>query len=345
MILKLFSLLFVFSMHSFASEFLPAYLLQLDSQFTHHVMVVEKSTHKLYIYKNNNGTPELVKSYKVATGKHKGNKQIQGDKKTPEGIYRFHVFHSAKELIDMYGDTGLIYGAGAFTLNYPNVIDRRIGKTGGGIWLHSTDDDKRVDKGLDSRGCVVAVDNDLKDISQYIDLLNTPVVIVQNQQFLKEQTWQDNRQEINSVVSSWHQAWQTKDFKTYISHYSKSFHNSRKGSFSQYRAYKRAVFSRADSPQIGLNNLSIIQFNDYAVVTMEQNYQSEIIQDIGKKILYLQKDAGYEWKIIAENWYRLPENYGVAFEPNQRFFLSTDTNQDEKLVRVSKQPATQSNAN
>lgn len=345
MILKAITLVFSISLSALAQDFLPAYLLQLDSQFTHHVMVVEKSTHKLYIYKNNNGTPELLKTFKVATGKIKGNKQVQGDKKTPEGIYRFHVFHSAKELIDMYGETGLIYGAGAFTLNYPNIIDRRAGKTGGGIWLHSTDDDARVDKGLDSRGCIVAVDNDLKDISLYIDLLNTPMIIVQNQQFLKSQTWQDNKNDINDVIKSWHQAWQNKDFNTYISHYSPSFHNARKGSYSQYKVYKRAVFSRTDSPEIKLNNLSILQYNDYAVVTMEQDYKSDIIQDIGKKIIYLQKDASYNWKIIAENWYRLPENYGVAFEPNQRFFLSTDSAQD-KLVKVSKQPATtDSNAN
>ncbi len=345
MISKLISTVLLFSLNAMAQDFLPAYLLKLDSQFTHHVMVVEKSTHKLYLYENQNGIPKLLKTYKVATGKIKGNKQVQGDKKTPEGIYRFHVFHSANDLNQMYGKTGLIYGAGAFTLNYPNVIDRREGKTGGGIWLHSTDDDSRIDKGLDSRGCVVAVDEDLKNISRYIDLLNTPMIIVQNQQYLTRETWTENKNEIESVINTWLTAWQNKDFNTYIDQYSPSFHNARKGSYNQYKAYKRAVFSRTDSPQIALNNVSILQFSDYAVVTMEQDYKSDIIQDIGKKIIYLQKNASYEWKIIAENWYKLPTNYGVAFEPNQRFFLSTENDNTEKLVKVSKEPATESSTN
>jgi len=339
MILKFFSLFLVFSSTLFANEYLPAYLLKLDSQFTHHVLVVEKSTHKLYIYENNNGTPKLLNTFKVATGKIKGNKQLQGDKKTPEGIYRFQVFHSAKDLIKMYGETGLIYGAGAFTLNYPNIIDRRGGKTGGGIWLHSTDDDKRVDKGLDSRGCVVAVDDDLKSISKYIDLLNTPAIIVQNQEFLKAETWSDNKDEIETVINNWIQAWQGKDFKNYISNYSPTFYNARKGAYNQYKAYKRAVFSRTDNPMININNLSILQYNNYAVVTMEQDYKSDLIQDIGKKVLYLEKNDNYEWKIISENWYSLPENYGVAFEPKQRFFLSTQKDQSDRVVRVSKEPA------
>lgn len=342
MISKLISLVLLFSSNLLANDFLPSYLLKLDSQFTHHVMVVEKSTHKLYLYQNNNGTPELLKTFKVATGKIKGNKEVQGDKKTPEGIYRFHVFHSAKDLINMYGETGLIYGAGAFTLNYPNVVDRRAGKTGGGIWLHSTDDDKRVDKGLDSRGCVVAIDDDLKNISRYIDLLNTPMVIVQNLQYLSKETWEDNKMEIESVVNNWLTAWQNKDFNTYISQYSPTFHNSRKGSYQQYKNYKRAVFSRTDSPQIEINNLSILQYKDYAVVTMEQDYRSDIIQDKGKKILYLQQNDSYEWKIIAENWYKLPTNYGIAFEPNQRFFLSSQNESTDKLVKISKEPATES---
>ena len=33
---------------------------------------------------------------------------------------------------------GMIGGDGAFPLNYPNEWDRRLNKTGSGIWLHGT---------------------------------------------------------------------------------------------------------------------------------------------------------------------------------------------------------------
>jgi murein L,D-transpeptidase YafK len=301
-------------------EYLPSSIFQMDNRFAHHVLLVEKSTHSLYLYSNNQQTPKLVKKYQIATGKIKGNKQYQGDKKTPEGIYTFQHFYSNTQLVEKYGDTGLIYGAGAFTTNYPNVMDIRAKKTGGGIWLHSTDDDSRVSKGLDSRGCVVAIDADLKDISQYIDLKNTPIVIKQNVEFLRKDTWLKNKEDISKTVISWANAWKNKDFNTYINQYSQNFYNHRKGNFSQYRTYKKAVFARPDTPIISFSDISILSHDSYAVVTLVQNYSSDVIKDIGKKVLYLEQDADYNWKITAEQWYKLEENQNIAFTPAMRYF-------------------------
>jgi hypothetical protein len=62
------------SFSSMAEIYHPSNLLQLDDKFSHHVMLVEKSTHKISVYKNNNGIAELVKTFKIATGKFAGNK-------------------------------------------------------------------------------------------------------------------------------------------------------------------------------------------------------------------------------------------------------------------------------
>ncbi|MCO4752860.1 MAG: L,D-transpeptidase family protein [Bacteriovoracaceae bacterium] len=319
------TLLFIISFNVYAEEFLPANIYQLDSRFAHHVVVVEKSTHKLYLFENDNSRPKLLKTYQIATGKITGDKRVQGDEKTPEGIYRFQKFRPASDLVSSYGDYGLIYGAGAFTTNYPNIMDIRAGKTGGGIWLHSTDDDSRVGKGLDSRGCVVAVDSDLKDISKYIDLNNTPVVIVQNLHYLKESTWTANKNQLANEVLTWAKAWKEKDFDTYINQYSKTdFFNSKKGNYSQFKYYKKAIFSRTEKPEIAFRNVSILAYNDYAVVTLEQDYKSKLIQDIGKKILYFKKDANYNWKIVAEQWKKLEPSQQLSFVPSPRFFPTTE---------------------
>src|SRR5690606_7265867 len=149
-----------------------------------------------------------------------------------------------------------IYGAGAFTTNYPNILDKRDGKTGGGIWLHSTDDDARISKGLDSRGCVVANDIDLKDISKFIDLTNTSVVIVENVHFLKKDTWEIQRRDLSEVVMNWADAWKTKDFNRYINSYSsKDFYNKFKGDFNSYKNYKKAIFSRSEVPVINFTDI------------------------------------------------------------------------------------------
>jgi murein L,D-transpeptidase YafK len=304
----------------FAEEFFPESIYQLDGKYTHHVIVVEKSTHTLYLYKNEQNLPKLVKSFKIATGERTGNKRAQGDKKTPEGIYFFKRFRPASELVSAYGKVGLIYGAGAFTLNYPNLIDKKNGKTGSGIWLHSTDDDARISKGLDSKGCVVASDADIKEISKYIELGNTPIIVTQNISFLKKGTWDANKAEITETIVEWAKAWKNNDFDTYIDQYSISdFRSDSKGNFYSYKNYKRRVFKRPGKPEINFRNISILNFKDYAVVTMLQDYKSKTINDIGKKTLFLKRNAEYDWKIISEDWESTEES-DQAFVPMSKYF-------------------------
>ena len=58
---------------------------------------------------------------------------------------------------------------------------------------------------------------------------------------------------------------------------------------------------------------------------MEQDYKSQLVQDIGKKTLYLKRDKNYNWKIVSEQWTKLPNKTNIAFVPGMRFF--TEDNQ------------------
>lgn len=292
----------------------------MDAKFAHHVILVEKSTHKLHIYENAESQPKLLKTFSIATGKLKGDKSGEGDHKTPEGIYTIYDFYSKNELLKRHGKYAEIYGSGAFPMDYPNFVDTREGKGGGGIWLHSTHDDSRISKGLDSRGCVVVQNQDLKDISQFIELNHTPIIVVQDIFFLSKTTWDRNRQEINEAVKKWAKAWQEKNFDTYINSYDQSrFYDKKHGNYSSYKTYKKAVFSRDDTPSIKLDFISILATKEYAVVHLQQDYRSPIINDIGKKTLYLKKDQNYDWKIVGEIWSQV-ESKGIAFAPTKRFF-------------------------
>jgi murein L,D-transpeptidase YafK len=305
---------------AYAEEFYPTNILMMDAKFAHHVILVEKSTHKLHLYENSTTAPKLVKTYSTATGKFKGDKFISGDHKTPEGIYTIYDFLSKEELLKRHGKYAEIYGSGAFPMDYPNFMDERAGKTGGGIWLHSTDNDNRISKGLDSRGCVVLQNADLRDISQFIEINHTPIIVVQDVLYLSKSTWERNRSDVSDSVTKWATAWQNKDFDGYINSYdSKNFYDRSKGNYNSYKTYKKAVFSRADSPNIKFDFISIMANSDYAVVQLQQNYQSSVINDIGKKTLYLQKDANYDWKIVGELWSKA-ESSNIAFTPSKRFF-------------------------
>lgn len=304
-----------------AQEFMPSNLYVLDSLFTHHVILVEKSTHTLFVYENDGTLPKLVQKFKIASGKKRGDKSVEGDHKTPEGIYTLREFYSSQYLKSTRGEISKMYGAGAFTTDYPNIMDLRSGKTGSGIWLHSTDDATRIDKGLDSRGCVVVNDNDLKQVSRYLDLNDTPIIIVQDVRFLSRGSWDRDRNTLRTFVDGWAKAWQQKNFSEYISAYHPTeFKDRSKGGYAAYKAYKQAVFSRPDTPDIRIDAVSINMVDDYAVVTLRQDYRSAIINDTGKKTLYLQKDADYNWKIVAELWEKMPETDNIAFVPSMRFF-------------------------
>ena len=322
--------LFPLQIHAAAgnSKLLPAPLLYLDSALTHHVLVAEKSTHKLYLYENDKSFPRLIKIFDMATGKKSGNKIFEGDHRTPEGVYFLNSFIPNAELLGRYGEEGKIYGVGAFVLDYPNPMDRTAKKSGGGIWLHSTNDETRIEKGLDSRGCFVVKNNDLKEISTYIELSKTIFISVHEMHYLNEENWVSTRVALKTLVDSWLTSWKNEDIDSYMqSYHPEDFVDSFRGNYNQFKSYKRSVFAAPGAPQIDLTNLSILLSKDYAVVTFLQNYQSNTIKDTGHKTLYLKRDDYYNWKIVFENWRKVPnpEQYVLDFRPSMRFFETTGT--------------------
>lgn len=312
-----------FSVAGEASAFYPAVVLKMDPFFTHHVLVAEKSTHLLHLYAYSDNGPELVKSFPMATGKMTGDKKIEGDFKTPEGIYHFTNFMNHAQLIKENGKMAEIYGAGAFVMNYPNPMDQKFKKTGSGIWLHSTNDETRIDKGLDSRGCVVTANNELMDVSKYIELNKTPIVVVQELEFLNAKTFNTHKTKLETIVQDWLNAWKNKDLDKYISFYHPIEFSDKNRNYNAFKTYKKAIFANPGKPEIELDHLSILANEKYAVVTFTQNYKFNRIDDIGKKILYLARDENYNWKITNENWTKQGlENLEkkIAFTPSLRFF-------------------------
>jgi hypothetical protein len=68
----------------------------------------------------------------------------------------------------------------------------------------------------------VATDSDIKEISNFIQLDRTPIIIAEDLTFLKNETFDINKAKLKYFFNSWAQSWQTKEFNSYISHYSKN---------------------------------------------------------------------------------------------------------------------------
>lgn len=259
------TLLIGFSLCTLAQQYWPRALVHLSDFYSHHVLVAEKSTHLLHLFKNAGGRPELVKTFAMTTGKNMGDKANEGDFKTPEGIYNLIQFMDPEHLKKVTGKEYIIYGVGAFATDFPNPIDLRAGKTGSGIWLHSTNDESRIDKGLDSKGCVVTGNQDLVELGKYIELHKTPLIIVHELTYLSEKTQEATAHAIQKSIDDWGEAWRQKDIDKYMSFYHPTEFKDPKGNYSAYKAYKRAVFSNPGSYKIELENTSILLSNNYAM--------------------------------------------------------------------------------
>jgi murein L,D-transpeptidase YafK len=125
-----------------------------------YVVIMDKKTNQLYLseYQKDHSF-KTIKVFHATTGKVKGDKQEEGDLKTPEGVYQF------KNKITQVPHPK--FGKLIITLNFPNAYDEIAGVTGHSIWMHGTDFSERLKLDFDSEGCVVLSNEDIQQIEPY----------------------------------------------------------------------------------------------------------------------------------------------------------------------------------
>jgi hypothetical protein len=125
---------------------LPSEIVQLGKHISA-LLVIDLTDSTLSHLTVNDGMPTLMQQFYVGSGKAGFGKRVEGDNKTPLGIYNINGERSDASLPDLYG-------AGALTLDYPNALDRHLGRTGSGIWLHGVPHNQRNRPPRSSEGCV-----------------------------------------------------------------------------------------------------------------------------------------------------------------------------------------------
>lgn len=282
------------------TDLLPAALLSLDQEYQYAV-VVELNNSRLHLFENENGVPREIDNYYVSMGKSGPYKQFEGDNRTPLGVYFIENFLSPKSLPDKYGE-------GAFPLNYPNVWDDRLGKTGYGIWLHGTPLDTFSRPPRDSEGCVVLSNSDLQTVGGYLQLRRTPFVIADNINWLKKDKWQQQKQYFTRLISSWLSDWQSLDTSRYIQHYSKTF-KAGQSNFLKWYSHKKRVNRNKKFIQVKTDDLSILKHpkDDILVVTFRQHYKSDNYSSVSYKRQYWKQEKDGQWRIIFEGRVREPD--------------------------------------
>ena len=253
----------------------PVIIANSDKKY---LFLVEKMSQYLLVYKGK----KLIALYPVTTGQGWGDKWVEGDKKTPEGLYFFTRFIPPSQLPAMYGGIAVV-------LNYPNPVDKLLGKGGSGIWLHGSNEEDREKIPFSTRGCVVADNESLRDALKFIRLDNTLVGIYKT---IPEKLESEN---VLEVLNRWKESWENKDLEGYISFYSKNF-KWKRGGLREWKRYKKRVILGKKYIKVNMKDITVIAFSKgneatYYLVEFLQEYESDSYRDRGLKRLYLVKEG------------------------------------------------------
>lgn len=273
---------------------IPANLLQIDSNIEH-IVVVDLNKSRLYLYQHIDGKPTLVTDYYVSIGKNGTIKQVEGDKRTPIGVYFITGFKPPETLPDMYG-------AGAFPIDYPNVLDKRLGKTGYGIWLHGTPSDTFSRQPRASDGCVTLSNSDLKKIKSFLKPGLTPVIIAEDIAWASPSEIANEQSDFQRVLSQWQRDWQSLNTDAYLNNYSHEF-NAKGMDLQHWRSHKQKVNKSKSFIEVALSNINVFHYpgtDNLRLVTFEQDYKSNNYSSSSKKQQYWKLENDGAWRIIYE---------------------------------------------
>lgn len=276
-------------------------LLIAPNQQQKHIIVIDTDKSRLYVYQNENGKLKYLNDFYVTVGKNGLEKQSEGDKRTPLGVY----FTSAKltqPLSDLYGD-------GAYPLNYPNEWDKLHQRKGSGIWLHGTPRDTYSRPPRASDGCIVLTNQDLKSLGSILSLGKTPVIIAKSINWLNDQentkadASEQEKQALDASIAQWLSDWREQDTTQYLSHYSRDF-LSNGLNYQQWAEHKSRVQAAKPDIKIDISNMSMFTYpgssKKLVVVDFTQSFKSAHLNNqMQKRQYWLYED--HTWKIVYED--------------------------------------------
>lgn len=269
----------------------PAQFLQLSPR-NRHAIAIDTSRARLYLFENTNKGLKLLADYYISVGKSGIEKAVEGDLRTPLGVYFVTSNLDPRSLKDFYG-------VGALPINYPNPYDARRGKTGSGIWLHGTPPAQfsRAPKATD--GCVVLANPDLQRIINTVEVRTTPVVIAEKLSWVEPGRTHDDAKPFADALAAWRSAKASGDVARILAFYTPDFSGYGK-SLAEWTPVLRAEIDKARGRDVQLKDLSYLRWTDSAdtmVVTFGEVPEGARTGPV-KRQYWLRQ--GSQWKIFFE---------------------------------------------
>jgi len=212
-------------------------------EYKKYVLVAQKEQLEMSLFERVGNDYKLVVRNNVIVGENRGDKFLEGDKKTPEGAY---------ELTEKKTQLDQFYGPFALVTTYPNVFDQSLDKNGSGIWIHGMP----FNGGRENftRGCIALDNNELENLERSLDITKT-ILLTSNNEF-KKATKEDIAQ-ILAMIFKWRDTWKYSNIDDYLSFYSTEFKKADKSDFAQFSEFKRRVFAKDEKKIINFTNIDI----------------------------------------------------------------------------------------
>ena len=258
-------------------------------------MAVDKNR-RAFLFFEKKSPLKLKYSFPCVTGQLAGDKQELNDLRTPEGIY--FVEYKIASGLDFKE-----YGGIAYTLNYPNPVDRLRGKTGHGIWIHS--------KGfglVPTRGCVAI---GLKEIDTVGPQLTPGTAVVLAEQFDESRVPQPDNgtaRELRRLMQAWSNAWAARSRKMF-DYYDPESYSKATENFSAFRQNKERLFKMLGFVKIYNREIHALEGPGYWVTWTEQFYAASNLSTEGVRRLYWQRGKDKKFRIVGMEW--TPRDVGM----------------------------------
>ena len=275
------------------SNLVPRYFLKTDpSQRT--AILVDASHSRVFVFDTTAVVPRLVRDYYTSIGKYGSQKEREGDRKTPIGVYHVTSWIPGGKLPNLYG-------SGAYPINYPNARDRLVGRTGHGIWIHGVPSSTYSRAPLASDGCLALANPDVESLSAYIKPGVTPVIIAQQVEWVEPAQLQAERDSVLARIEAWRKDWESGDTERYLRNYGKDFRTGDRD-LDGWRAHKQRVNAQKKWIRVTLKDLGVYRDPgalNLVAVTFEQDYRSSNLSGRSRKRQYWALEEG-RWKIVYE---------------------------------------------
>ncbi len=261
-----------------------------------HLLIVDKAAERMVFYDYQGGRLIKEGEYNATLGDAQGDKFVEGDLKTPVGTYRItsRLAQDTHQL-DPY------YGPIALTTNYPNLHDRKLGKTGHGIWLHGLPlNGARENE--NSEGCVVIDNDELVALDARVSRDQIIMMINEEGKLEADDT---HLAQILALLFEWRYYWKTNDIEPYLALYSDDFTRHDGMPRAPFDRMKRTIFERGEDKRIGFSNIEIAPYpNSLGEVIYRvryfQDYWAPSHQSARTKELYLRQE-GDRFVIVLEH--------------------------------------------